>query len=434
MQLEINALTEFAKLWSPTFKAGSTEELKIHLIDTISSDVIQRLLGVPGISVEQINSLTQRFIEDLSKSYFSNNEDAANGISKRFKDYNEKMANIFKTEMQLHTPPQGKMRLREMMQRTHLVTQKGHHDIYRSLEDALTKNIAKIEVATRLSEELDCPIDKITERDIEEKIAKDKHEEAERREQCCQELLQEAELEKKQKVLKNEKSKTTPQKQNQKKNSVFSKNLPSASTRPLSQAELLSKYTLSFYGRPSMSEHPRVTKRWRTKNVDEIRNFEDTLASGERVKRYEGLNESQIRYMRACHYLPGIEKIFANEQDKKIYTFRTESGIGMAAILRFENQMHYGFITFGISSNGVLYHRFFEKTDPNQLFQAIQRSGKEFSPIAPLNQAEKWTATSTINFEISEDGAIHVSYPEEDHSITIFPIRKKLMSAELFAK
>lgn len=376
---------------------------------------------------EKINLYVHKHIETDASADERNTEIAEDAfLLKKLKNDVMKMGMADLEAMDLH---EGYLRQRRQCAR---LTSKVYDRAIDSGLKHFTKDISKIEVASRLSEELNCPVDKITDKDIEEKLVQDKREDADRRERTFQELLlEETEREKKEKASKHKKNQAKRNQQT-KKSSKPLLEIPAAAiipvAKPQSQAERRLQYSLGFYERPSIQEHPRVTKRWRTKNPEEIRNFEDISATGERIKRYEGLDESEIFYLRACHYLPALEKIFADGRDKKIYTFRTEKGVGMAAILHCDDQKHYGFINFGIGADGVLFHRFFEKTEPGRLFEAIKRTGSE----VPIKDEEKWTFTSKYNFEVLKDGSIHVSYPDEEHAITIFPIRKDLLDKTLF--
>lgn len=414
---------------SPCAMPSPTTDLEVakkELIDQIKASTNSIFEKSPEMKTKETEEFENKLIKNISQfDEFKTVEELCENLTKVTMNFKDGIIKALFTEIAPLAPSQAE--LQRFKQELHLKNKKCNRDIEKEFKEAFSKNLSIIEMAAQISEDRNCPIDQITEKDIEDKIARDKKEDADRRERACQELLREAaEPKKKAKgSIKAKNPKGALPRTKKEKNTPPKPVLKPSETSP-SPTELRSQYILSLHERPSLPEHPRVTKRWRTKNPGEIRNFEDTLASGERIKRYEGLSDPQIRYLRACHYLPCLEKIFAEGCDKRMYTFRTEKGLGMAAILHHDNQKHYGFINFGIGSDGFLYHRFFEKTDSGQLLQAIQRTGKELVPVAPVKDEEKWTTASKCQFEVLEDRAIHVSYPDEEHAITIYPIRKEL--------
>ncbi len=234
-------------------------------------------------------------------------------------------------------------------------------------------------------------------------------------------------MEKRQKGSQHKKSK--PKRSKGKKAAVTHRKNPSVppltSTRPtrkkVSPQQLKARYLQSLYQRKSNNEHPRVTKRWQTQDPDIIRQY----------KGYEGLSADEILYQRARHYLPGIEKIFAEPKDRKIYTFPTDSGVGMFCAFNYQDDTEFGAIYFGIGkTDKVIFHKYFKPIEPSELAKsAIFHDSVAVSVEEDgIVDEGEWKHTLKYQFDLAENGVVKVKYPGESHYIEVYPLRKDLLS------
>lgn len=136
--------------------------------------------------------------------------------------------------------------------------------------------------------------------------------------------------------------------------------------------------------------------------------------------------------MRACHYLPGTEKIFADEKDRKIYTFPSKQGLGMISQLQIGEENHYGILYFGIGNDKIIFRRFLEVCDPVSIVNAFRAGPQEMCTAIELRD-DSWVSTTDYQFTLSKKGVIAMSFPDEEHTMQIFPVRKDLLDPILFA-
>lgn len=153
----------------------------------------------------------------------------------------------------------------------------------------------------------------------------------------------------------------------------------------------------------------RVT-RWRNNDPNVIRTFKD-----KDVFKYDQLSDSEIYLKRLYHHLPGTDLLLNN----KAYSFDTPTGKGLiVTILRNGNQDD-GVIYFGIGSNGVIFHRFFEPPDDD----IEQIMGHTYPIIRDDSNDTDWECNDLYVISINDEGIVLINYPDEDYEVRIYPIR-----------
>jgi len=194
----------------------------------------------------------------------------------------------------------------------------------------------------------------------------------------------------------------------------------------------LAQYALEIAKRKSpYKEAPRVTRRWQTRDIDKIKRFADKSRTHGIVFHYTNLNQEQIIEQRAKHYLPGLDRIFSNILDRKIYTFSTDRGLGMMAqLMRNNKPPEYGVIYFGINGN-TIYHRYFEQQTKDDVLNKIFTDHTyEECP----DDTDDWFTPSGYSFEVLNNGLINVTFSNESHYVNIFPVRPDLFNPNRFIK
>lgn len=176
----------------------------------------------------------------------------------------------------------------------------------------------------------------------------------------------------------------------------------------------------------TISEHFRVTSRWRSKNLDELRQLVDKV-NGELVTRYLHLKDEDLLLQRAYHYLPGIEKLLIDPISRRKYTFKTERGFGMIAKLFNQAVSYDGIIYFGVDTREtdkniqhIVYHKYFTTIDNlNQIFSDSTERLQEESDDNP----EEWHSVGTSSITQQKNGLLDVRFKKETHRLSIYPIR-----------
>ena len=84
----------------------------------------------------------------------------------------------------------------------------------------------------------------------------------------------------------------------------------------------------------------------------------------------------------------------------------------------------------------VIFHRYFEGQDLKTcgqlgIFTDNEEKGLEREDDA-VEEDGKWENTRSYDFELAEDGVLTFTFPEESHSIRIFPVRKDLLDSKFF--
>lgn len=205
----------------------------------------------------------------------------------------------------------------------------------------------------------------------------------------------------------------------------------------ITKEELRGKYILNLYQRnPLYREDSRVTKRWSTRDLNLIRDFKDKDMHNREMQRYKTLTDEEIEKQRARHYLPGTELIISDSNDRNIYSFPTKHGVGMMAELHIGNDFYYGVLYMGIGKDNVIYHKYFEDLDQNQLTGGTFNDGENITATEKSEEENEWVVNSKfkLKFEVSEQGILTIKYPDEKHFIQIHPVRRDFLNPELFIR
>ena len=200
-----------------------------------------------------------------------------------------------------------------------------------------------------------------------------------------------------------------------------------AIVEPLSRDVLISHYLLSIHKRRCFwTIAPRVI-RWETRSPDVIRAFTDKKGT---IQRYLGRPDVEVLDQRVCHLSTGLDELLSDEIDRKIYSFPTQNGDGVIATITRKNSVESGIIYRGIE-NDIVYHKYFEKSsyeDVTQIF--IDRHSDPV--LSQDDDLAGWEATTKYVFTILENNVIKISYPGEDYSIEIFPVRSDFLKLRKF--
>lgn len=299
--------------------------------------------------------------------------------------------------------------------------------VAKKVDSLFDQHLAEMGIRLRLAELRGCAAAQVTEADIQKQLKEDEVAAETKRQKALQELLRE-EKETKEAPKKSQK----PQKAQQKKKEAAAETPQlAAPTLPPTKEELRHRYLMELVARPSLKEHSRVTERWKAKDLEKIRQFEDRLSTGERVKHYAELTDEELAFARACHLLPGAEKIFADPLDRRTYTFPIPRGLGMVVRLEFEQKNEYRVLYFGIGADNCIFHRYAEPIEVQKLSSAL---GYEPPKIQTLSQEteEPWEGVSRFIPDLSKEGVISFNYPGEKHRLHVYPIRKDLLREELY--
>ncbi|MCP5506818.1 MAG: hypothetical protein H7A37_00735 [Chlamydiales bacterium] len=172
--------------------------------------------------------------------------------------------------------------------------------------------------------------------------------------------------------------------------------------------------------RSQMKEHSRVTRRWEKLDTDAIKAFDNG--------RYHGMTESEISRQRERHYLPGLERILACDETKKLYSFETSNkNIGILSELTYSDKtVETGiiYLGFGKSDKDLLIHRYFEPftqfASANKVFEGPRVEDSKDQT------EENWECSVRYQFQdLDEKGAILLKFTNNGHSLKIFPTRQE---------
>lgn len=177
-----------------------------------------------------------------------------------------------------------------------------------------------------------------------------------------------------------------------------------------------------------VSEHPRVTDRWKDATVDVIREFDDG--------KYQNRDDEELAVQRARHYLPGLEKIVKSEQLRDLYNYQTSRGADMLRCrIKYANgKKEEGavYLGYGKQEKDLMIHRYFE---PYENFATGQEvfSGKPMPEVE--NDTENSSETTSLStFEkIKKDGSLKLTFVGEEHKLYILPMKVNKV-AELLQK
>lgn len=176
------------------------------------------------------------------------------------------------------------------------------------------------------------------------------------------------------------------------------------------------------------SEHPRI-HRWKTMDVQEIRNFKDNNANGEKIQHYKDLADQEIFEQRVRHYLPGTEHVLKDPFYRNIYAFPTDRGYGMVAQLTHHKKTVNGVLYFGIDKTDFVFHKYFEDTNFMQKVRNIFQD-KKSTFQEQIDSNGQWESTGDFNLDVSDDGVLQFHY-SDDHALEVYPLSKDLFKQKL---
>lgn len=176
----------------------------------------------------------------------------------------------------------------------------------------------------------------------------------------------------------------------------------------------------------TISQHRRVI-RWHSKNLNELRNFEDRV-NGNLEKRYARMQDEELELQRAFHHLPGTEEILINPEYRRRFTFITARGFGMVVKLfrkkvTFEGILYMGVVT-KVTSDKVhyfVYHKYFQVMESlEQVFvdSTIEVQEEE----SPIGEGE-WRPVGKYSITPQKDGTLKALFNGESHRLLIYPIK-----------
>ncbi len=181
---------------------------------------------------------------------------------------------------------------------------------------------------------------------------------------------------------------------------------------------------------PSTYElHERVL-RWKAAGLEEVRGFTDKGPNKTPIELYRKKDDKELEYIRACHNLCGVEKIFELGAHD-FYTFKTNKGFAALAEMQFNEEAEFGLVTFGIN-NKVIYHRHFRKIsefkdlktilEDQEAYEIISEGPKTTLEKAPVKKNKK---KKEYQFSVSElDLSITITY-NKNLLVKIFPIKNR---------
>lgn len=210
------------------------------------------------------------------------------------------------------------------------------------------------------------------------------------------------------------------------------------STSELREAQrtafILKLYQSSMY----CIDLPRV-RRWKTEDLEQIRQFTDKSKMGETMVPYQHLSDAEILLQRARHYLPGTERLWKSSVYREIYTFPTDRGAGVVAQLSYQQSSWNGILYFGGTEKYKLFHRYFEEVAladrKRNIFLDVQACETQIEAIeenSDLGQfpSQEWVSKEDFQVSMLENGALKFTYSDA-HSITIYPLNKELLDQQL---
>lgn len=178
------------------------------------------------------------------------------------------------------------------------------------------------------------------------------------------------------------------------------------------------------------SLHPRVGKRWESKEINKLKEIDG----------YAGLTEEELRLQRAMHFLPGLDKVLAHPVAKVAYFFPTDRGAGAFCRLTYAGESHYGIVYYGYKEqegNLQIYHRYLSKNSPETLIPERLRElakdiesralGEEEDGCSP----EDWQVVSgNCQMLIDADGTMTITHTKKQggHVLTVFPVQPELLT------
>lgn len=175
----------------------------------------------------------------------------------------------------------------------------------------------------------------------------------------------------------------------------------------------------------TVSELPRVTLRWRSKNPDDLRKLTDYV-QGRLFHRYERMSNEALALQRAQHYLPGIETILAAPIARDKYAFSTNKGYGMTAKLVTKCASFDGVVYFGIETLEAdekvhlkIYHKYFEQV---ATIEAVFNDAMEADQDEE-ESSEGWKSVGTFSITPRKDDKLDVCFEDEDHTLVIYPLK-----------
>lgn len=197
--------------------------------------------------------------------------------------------------------------------------------------------------------------------------------------------------------------------------------------------------------------HYRVNKRWATRKVEQIRQFTDKVG-GAPIKRYEHMDEEEIKFQRAKHYLLGTERLLADAEFRNLYATPVPRGYRMDAQLIFNERVLKGSLVFGVGGDGVVFHRYFNEEDEPEEVMAEEADADqdemEIEPEEEMIDSSEETIEAGIDTTSDEDqpwenkkgfvvtvnaqGILEFAFSKEDHRLQIFPAKPEDLNPELF--
>lgn len=196
----------------------------------------------------------------------------------------------------------------------------------------------------------------------------------------------------------------------------------------LSASDLRSRKAIELSRqKPPFDMDDRVTKRWITKDLNQLRQLGPTYAC---------LDDEDLALERSKHYWPGLEKLITRKEDRDIYTFPTDRGLGVVCEMTHEGKKQRGIIYYGIGideKTGIqtIFHRWF--VPRNLTSSRMQELFNDPSPQVTPESGGKWTSVGSHTFQYSDKGVVTLTYDDEPHSLRIMPLRHDLLDPKAFS-
>lgn len=174
----------------------------------------------------------------------------------------------------------------------------------------------------------------------------------------------------------------------------------------------------------TVEELSRVTQRWRSKNLNDLKKLTD-YQNGFPVHSYQEMSAEELTLQRARHFLPGIETILAAPDARAKYAFATNKGYGMLTMLVIKNKTYEGVIYFGLETQIVkgnehlkIYHKYFEQVSGfDEVFSDIIDSPEDLNELS-----EGWESVGPYSITCRKDGKLDVCFQNEEHKLVIYPL------------
>lgn len=173
-----------------------------------------------------------------------------------------------------------------------------------------------------------------------------------------------------------------------------------------------------------VTEHGRV-RRWATKNLMELRAFQDKV-EGQSIFRYAGLSDEELILQRTLHYLPGVENLIAYPEARQKYTFKTQKGYGLISRIIADDEVHEGILYLGVEAKVIdskiqhkIYHRYFEKL----VSIANVFSGISFEKLSPEEEREEdWHPVGKFSLNLIDQDLLEILYNCENYKLLVYPL------------